>query len=178
MYRFNSKSRALEESCVRYGMPYQLIGGLKFYQRQEIKDVVAYLRLMINPDDDISLTRIINTPTRGIGQRTLDQVLRMARNKEISIISALRVITSEKHKKEETGLASRPVKALADFLKILDDLTSKKSELNLVDFIDLIMERTGYQRYLMDSANVERRGEERIENIKEFKSTAAEFALL
>ena len=80
MYRVNQQSRALEEACHRYGVPYQLVGGTKFYQRQEVKDIASYLRLIANPSDDVSFTRVVNRPRRGIGQRTLDELARMARD--------------------------------------------------------------------------------------------------
>ena len=90
MYRVNAQSRALEEACLRYGVPYQVVGGMKFYQRQEVKDIIAYLRLIANPDDDVSLNRVINLPTRGIGQRTLDHLARTARDAGTSQFAAIR----------------------------------------------------------------------------------------
>ncbi len=85
MYRVNAQSRALEEACRRYGVSYQLIGGTKFYQRQEVKDVAAYLRLgSANPNDDVSLMRVVNLPPRGIGRRTLDELIRLARDQGTS----------------------------------------------------------------------------------------------
>ena len=89
MYRVNAQSRALEEACRRYGVAYQIVGGIKFYQRQEIKDVAAYLRLVANPHDDVALSRVINVPTRGIGQRTVDNLLRTARDRGTSMYAAI-----------------------------------------------------------------------------------------
>ena len=93
MYRVNAQSRALEEACLRYGVPYQVVGGMKFYQRQEVKDIVAYLRLIANPDDDVSLNRVINLPTRGIGQRTLDHLARTARDAGTSQFTAIQSLS-------------------------------------------------------------------------------------
>ena len=93
MYRVNAQSRALEEACLRYGVPYQVVGGMKFYQRQEVKDIIAYLRLIANPDDDVSLNRVINLPTRGIGQRTLDHLARTARDAGTSQFAAIQALS-------------------------------------------------------------------------------------
>ena len=95
MYRVNAQSRALEEACLRYGVPYQVVGGMKFYQRQEVKDIIAYLRLIANPDDDVSLNRVINLPTRGIGQRTLDHLARTARDAGTSQFAAIEALSDE-----------------------------------------------------------------------------------
>ena len=95
MYRVNAQSRALEEACLRYGVPYQVVGGMKFYQRQEVKDIIAYLRLIANPDDDVSLNRVINLPTRGIGQRTLDHLARTARDAGTSQFAAIEALSGE-----------------------------------------------------------------------------------
>ena len=175
MYRVNAQSRALEEECLRYGVPYQLIGGQKFYQRQEVKDVAAYLRLVSNTNDDVSLNRIINLPTRGIGRRTLDELARFARDSSISQFDAIGNILPTDDQLAPivaNPFTPRATRALTDFQKMINGLRADLEGLNLIELIEQILERTGYQKYLTDSAE---RGEERIENINEFKTAARDY---
>ena len=174
MYRVNAQSRALEESCLRYGVPYQVVGGLKFYQRQEVKDLTAYLRLVANPEDEVSLTRAINVPARGIGHRTLDELTRMARDADISMFSAIEAVAQkdESGQKGDGSFAPRAARALLDFQNLIRGLASDGETLDLIELIDLVLERTGYKRYLLEEAE---RGEERWENIQEFRNTARDF---
>ena len=173
MFRVNAQSRALEEACVRYGVPYQLIGGLRFYQRQEVKDVIAYLRLLANPDDDVSLARIVNVPQRGIGQRTLDELTRMSRDAGTSMWSQIKSLDQEAGEgvAVAASIASRPAKALISFREMMVSIAGEASELDLVAKIDLLMERTGYRRYVEGLE----RGAERVENLDELRSTARDF---
>ena len=175
MYRVNAQSRALEEECLRYGVPYQLVGGQKFYQRQEVKDVAAYLRLVSNTNDDVSLNRIINLPTRGIGRRTLDELARFARDSSISQFDAIGNILPTDDQLAPivaNPFTPRATRALTDFQKMINGLRADLEGLNLIELIEQILERTGYQKYLTDSAE---RGEERIENINEFKTAARDY---
>jgi DNA helicase-2/ATP-dependent DNA helicase PcrA len=172
MYRVNAQSRALEEACLRYGMPYQVVGGLKFYQRQEVKDVAAYLRLIANPRDDVALARVINVPARGIGQRTLDELTRMARAAETSMFDAIGQIATAKAEGSELPFTPRAAKSLIDFRALIDGLTEQRNSVNLVELIELVFERSGYKRHLQESAD---RGEERLENIQEFRNAARDF---
>ncbi|MCH9040444.1 MAG: UvrD-helicase domain-containing protein [Chloroflexi bacterium] len=180
MYRVNAQSRALEESCLRYGMPYQVVGGLKFYQRQEVKDVTAYLRLIANSDDDVSLERVINTPTRGIGQRTVDELTRLARNADMSMFSAISSLAQGAPQESVTDnnmrnpFPARSLRALTDFHDLIRSLQAEREKSDLLEIIDSILERTGYQSYLMDQSD---RGEERLENIQEFKASARDFLM-
>ncbi|MCX5994704.1 MAG: UvrD-helicase domain-containing protein, partial [Chloroflexi bacterium] len=130
MYRTNAQSRALEEEFVRYGFPYRLVGGTRFYERREVKDVVAYLRLIHNPHDTVSLTRIINVPGRGIGQRTIAELTTWANEKGLSYYDTLKLIAQGE---ESTPLSSRSSQALGNFLNMLDELIAKGGELSLVD---------------------------------------------
>ncbi len=173
MFRVNAQSRALEEACVRYGVPYQLIGGLRFYQRQEVKDVIAYLRLLANPEDDVSLARIVNVPQRGIGQRTLDELTRMSRNAGTSMWSQVESLDQEggEGAPVAASIASRPAKALTSFREMMISIAGEASELDLVAKIDLLIERTGYRRYVEGLE----RGAERVENLDELRSTARDF---
>ena len=174
MYRVNAQSRALEESCLRYGVPYQLVGSLRFYQRQEIKVLTAYLRLITNPDDDVSLSRVVNVPLRGIGQRTVDELTRLARDAGTSMSAAIRGMASRDDGAPgaAAALTARSVKALTGFQAMIDRLTEQSEELDLVALIDAVLEQTGYKRYVQEEAD---RGEERWENLQELTNTARDF---
>ncbi len=165
MYRTNAQSRALEETFVRYGFPYRLVGATRFYERREVKDIIAYLRLIHNPRDGVSLARIINVPGRGIGQRTMAELTMWANEKGLSYYDVLKLIAGE----EETPFAPRSVQALSGFLNMLDEFIAKGAELKLVELFDLVLERTGYKNYTLESAD----GEERWENILELRNVAA-----
>jgi DNA helicase-2/ATP-dependent DNA helicase PcrA len=165
MYRTNAQSRALEEEFVRYGFPYRLVGATRFYERREVKDVVAYLRLIHNPYDVISLTRVINVPVRGIGQRTIAELESWANQRGLSYYDALRLIASG----EESPISSRSSQALGNFISLLDELIAKSEELSLVDLLDLVLDKTGYKKYILEGAD----GEERWENIMEMRTVAA-----
>ena len=178
MYRVNAQSRALEEACRRYGVPYQLIGGTKFYHRQEVKDVAAYLRLLVNPDDDVSLMRVVNLPPRGIGRRTLDELARLARDRGTSAFEAIRSISPSM----ELGgplvsgpFTARAARALGDFRELIDGLRSEAERIGLVELIERILEKTGYRKYLTERDD---QAEDRLDNINEFKTAAREFSEL
>ena len=173
-YRVNAQSRALEEACLRYGIPYQVVGGLKFYLRQEVKDLTAYLRLVANPDDDISLARVINVPSRGIGQRTLDELTRIARDAGSSMFSAIEGLarSREQGRQDASPFAPRSAQALVDFHDLIKGLAPEGEAPDLVELIDLVVERTGYKRHVLEEAE---RGEERWENIQEFRTTAGDY---
>tara|TARA_B100001971_G_scaffold123112_1_gene113402 strand:- start:2641 stop:5022 length:2382 start_codon:yes stop_codon:yes gene_type:complete len=178
MYRVNAQSRALEEGCLRYGIPYQIVGGQKFYQRQEVKDVVAYLRLIANSDDDVGLNRVINQPARGIGRRTLDELARLARDLDISMFEAISRISpsdSQAGIMATNPFTTRATKALTDFRDLILALRERSKEINLVDLIDEVMERSGYARFLRESTD---RGEDRLDNVTEFKSAAGDYVNL
>ena len=169
MYRVNAQSRAFEDACARYGVPYQLVGGLRFFQRQEVKDVVAYLRLIANPDDDVSFARVVNMPSRGIGQRTMAKLADAARDQGASMFRAIEGVTSG-------GLGSlqpRAVRALSGFRDMIVGLQDDYAKQDLPALIDTVLERTGYLKY---AAQDEERGEERLENLEELKATAGEFS--
>ncbi len=169
MYRVNAQSRALEEACLRHGVPYQLIGSIRFYQRQEIKDVVAYLRLAAI-GDDVSFSRVANVPTRGIGQRTMDELTRTARDNETIMLDAIDALAQNGH--GPLSLAARSLRALTDFRGLIRGLAEEVETLNLVELIDLVLERTGYGAYTREHAD---RGEERWENIQEFRNSARDY---
>jgi len=174
MYRVNAQSRALEEACLRYGVPYQVVGGMKFYQRQEVKDIIAYLRLVANPDDDVSLARVINLPTRGIGQRTLDHLARTARDAGTSQFAVVKSLSDGSAIDQDAVISpftARAKTALIGFGNLIGGIAEERENLDLLDIIDAVLERSGYQRWLLD----QERGEERMENIQEFRASARDY---
>ena len=184
MYRVNAQSRALEDACLRYGIPYQVVGGQKFYQRQEVKDITAYLRLIANPDDDVSLSRVINLPARGIGQRTLDHLTRAARDANISQFAALQALASgglaQGDAATAAGVLSSPFTAralasLTSFHDLIQGIAHERESLDLQELIDAVLERSGYARWLADQPDG---GDERLENIQEFRASARDFTHL
>ena len=173
MYRVNAQSRALEEGCLKCGIAYKLIGGLRFYQRKEVKDVIAYLRVIHNPYDEVSLSRVINVPPRGIGQRTVDQLTQTARVGGIPLYSAMQLL-AEQRDNDTNGppRGGRTFQAVSRFLHIINGLMKDAQEFDVAELIDAIVERTGYRSHLMED---EEQGRERWENVQELRSTAQEF---
>jgi DNA helicase-2/ATP-dependent DNA helicase PcrA len=167
MYRTNAQSRAIEEAFMRYGLKYNLIGGTKFYQRREIKDVIAYLRVVHNPFDNISLTRAIKVPGRGIGAQSLTHLSNWARANRQSLFAAL------KDTSEGTGpnLATKIRTAVTGFYKMLNDFILESQQRTLVDLIDTLLERSGYRNYIQEEDD----GQERWENIQELRSVALDY---
>jgi len=172
MYRVNAQSRALEETFLRYGVPYRLVGGTRFYQRREVKDIIAYLRLIHNPQDNVSLVRIINVPVRGIGQRTLSQLQSWANAHDASLFEALKQVS---HNPTASGakqsLPPRITQALAGFDTVMTELTAQSRELSLFGLLDEILEHTRYREYILAKED----GEDRWENVMELKSVASEY---
>ena len=164
MYRVNAQSRAIEDGCLRYGIPYKLIGGLRFYQRKEIKDVIAYLRVIHNPYDEVSLLRVINVPPRGIGQRTVDQLVHNARVQNIPVYTAAQLMA-------ESGDA-RAGRAVARFLYVVNSLMEYGNRIPPAELMDAVLERAGYRDLLLEEGE---QGLERLENIQELRNTAQEF---
>jgi len=172
MYRVNAQSRALEETFLRYGVPYRLVGGTRFYQRREVKDIIAYLRLIHNPQDNVSLVRIINVPVRGIGQRTLSQLQSWAKAHDASLFEALKHMSHNPAAREaKQSLPSRIVQALAGFDTVMAELIAQSRELSLSGLLDEILEHTEYRKYILDKED----GEDRWENVMELKSVAGEY---
>jgi len=168
-YRTNAQSRALEEVFIRTGLPYRVVGGTRFYERREVRDVLAYLRVLANPADDVSLRRVLNVPKRGIGDRAEAYVAAFAEGERIPFGEALR------RADEIPGLAGRSANALAAFVRILDDLTAVvESGAGPAGTMRAILERSGYLAELQRSSDPQ--DEARVENLAEFESVAAEFA--
>lgn len=166
LYRTNAQSRALEESLLDYGVPYQIVGGVRFYERKEIKDVLAYLRILLEPKDSISLKRIINEPTRGIGAKTLSVLCGYAAGKNIDCLQATMEAQSI------PGLSKRAALALENFGGMVEDIKYKANSLTPGEIIDMILLKTGYKKFTQDGTP---EGETRWENIMELKSVAKKF---
>jgi DNA helicase-2/ATP-dependent DNA helicase PcrA len=172
MYRVNAQSRALEETFLRYGVPYKLVGGTRFYQRQEVKDIIAYLRVIHNPQDNVSLTRIINVPGRGIGQKTINTLQSWAKAHDVSLFEALKQVSQNAIASEaKQSLSPHIIQALAGFNALMAELTTQSHELGLSGLLDEILGHTGYREYILSKED----GEERWENIMELKSVAGEY---
>lgn len=170
MYRTNAQSRALEEAFVRYGVPYKLVAGTRFYERREIKDIIAYLRLIQNPHDSVSLLRIINVPQRGIGQRSLSQLSSWAGSMSVPEYRALQIMVESKEE-HPSPFSPRIQQSMAGFLNLMEKLITHSRELNLVDLLDLVVANSGYKEYILGRPD----GEERWENILELRTVAEQY---
>ncbi|MBN1887071.1 MAG: UvrD-helicase domain-containing protein, partial [Thermoflexales bacterium] len=171
MYRTNAQSRALEDAFVRAGMPYRLVGATRFYARKEIKDVLAYLHLVYNPNDTVSLRRIINVPPRGIGAKTLIELEDQANTASASVYQVLRSINDTP---PSSPFAPRATQALIAFVSLLDHWIARKAELGAAQLLDLVLKESGYARYLNDGSE---EGQERWENVMELRGVASGYAL-
>ncbi len=171
MYRTNAQSRVLEEAFIRYGMPYKLVAGTRFYERREVKDIIAYLRLIQNPNDTVSLMRVINVPQRGIGERSLDELSHWAQSQGVNEYKALQLLAESKDTSQELPFSVRTVKALAGFAVMLEGFIEKSKELNMVALFDLAVEKSGYKQYITGLVD----GDERWENIMELRGVAQDY---
>lgn len=172
MYRTNAQSRALEDAFVRAGIPYRLVGATRFYQRREIKDVIAYLRLVDNTADSISFDRIINTPTRGIGRKTLQSLYQWANAQGWQPADALLHLATNPD--SQHGFSGRAYNALAEFGQMLAAWVAVREGTAVSHLLDLILEQTNYRDYLENGARDKEEFEERWENVMEFRNVAAE----
>ena len=177
-YRVNAQSRALEEACLRYGVPYKIVGGIRFYHRQEIKDLLAYLRLVQDPYDEVSLARVINVPTRGIGKRTVDELTAWARSLDLPMYTALQTLAGDGPEALTSGgagpFSARQRQQLVGFLGLVNGLRESAETLDLPDLIDEIMQRSGYRTSLMTSEDTD--AEDRLDNIREFRAWRRDYA--
>ena len=167
LYRTNNQSRALEEALIAAGIPYRIYGGLKFYDRKEIKDAIAYLKLVHNPDDSQSLKRIINVPKRAIGETTLKHLQEYADENDISLFTA--IIDVDNIETIKSGTAIK----LKDFAALINKFREVQDRYSLPEFLGLILEKSGYLRELQNSGTDE--DEVRIENLQELVNVANEF---
>ena len=165
-YRTNAQSRILEDMFLRAGVPYKIVGGTRFFDRAEVRDVMAYLKLVVNPDDDVAALRVVNTPRRGIGTTSIAKIRELAADEGISFFSACELAIAE------TGLlGAKARQALAEFTGVIEAGRHFTGE--LADVVDAIVDRSGLIRALEAEHSVEADG--RIENIKEFMGVATEF---
>jgi DNA helicase-2/ATP-dependent DNA helicase PcrA len=172
MYRTNAQSRVLEETFIRYGMPYRLVAGTRFYERREVKDVIAYFRLIQNPQDSVSLHRVINVPGRGIGQQTVGKLSNWAKSLDVSPYDALQSLAeAKKNDREQHPFDSRAADALARFARIIEGAIKKSREVNLVALFDFLVESTGYKMYTLSDPD----GAERWENVLELRTVAEQY---
>ena len=169
-YRTNAQSRVIEEILIRTGTPYQVVGGTRFYERKEIKDLLAYLQLLVNPADDVAARRVINTPRRGIGNKTEQVLSDVALRERITFLEACR------RAEEHPQLGPRAVSVVLDFVAVLDQLGELADSSKLPELVEQTWERTGYLAELEAQRTVEAQG--RIENIKELRSVAEDFLSL
>ena len=165
LYRTNAQSRVLEEMLMRAGIPYKVFGGLRFYDRKEVRDVIAYLRVIANPTDDVSLRRIINVPKRAIGDATIAELVRHAQEQEMPLFSALTDLPS--------SLSSRPRKCVGDFFTMMTTLMAMKDAMPLSTFVKQMADQTGLMEQYQKEDSDEARS--RVENIQEFLGAVEEF---
>ncbi len=159
MYRANHISRGFEEQLMRYRIPYKIYGGLSFFSRAEIKDMIAYLRLLVITDDDFSFKRVVNVPKRGVGKAVLDKLTETAIENKTSLYDAIPFYKGK----------GQGAEGLKEFKMIMDSIRATIDNCKLVDLIDTILENTGYKDYLFDQED-EEQAADRLNNIKEFKS--------
>ncbi|MGE7602845.1 DNA helicase PcrA [Peribacillus sp. NPDC097675] len=166
LYRTNAQSRVMEEVLLKSNINYAIVGGTKFYDRKEIKDLLAYLRLIANPDDDISLRRVINVPKRGIGATSMDKVADYANQYDISIYKALESV-------EMIGISGKATKAAREFHTLITNYTNQQEYLSVTELVEEVVEKTGYREMLKAEKTIE--AQSRLENIDEFLSVTKSF---
>ena len=166
LYRTNAQSRSLEEAFMRFGLPYRVVGGQRFYDRKEIKDIVAYLRLIFQPDDHISFMRVVNVPSRGIGAKSLANFISWQTTNNLALIEALTTVS------DCPGLSSKSRAGLSDLADLIISFREQVNSINPFTLLDSLIRRLDYLDYLDDHTP---QGEARIENVREMLSVAKEY---
>ncbi len=166
LYRTNAQSRVIEEIFLKSNIPYQIVGGIRFYERKEIKDLLAYLRLVSNPDDDISFLRIVNEPKRGIGAASLDKLAEYAARRGQSIFASLDEL-------DAIEIGAKQKHALHDFKQLIDNLGQMSQYVSVTELTEKLLEMSGYRAQLVQEDTLESRS--RVENIDEFLSVTQDF---
>ena len=166
LYRTNAQSRVMEEILLKSNIEYSIVGGVKFYDRKEIKDILAYLRLIANPDDDISLRRVINVPKRGIGSTSLDKIANYAAMNDLSMMQAL-------EEADFIGLSPKITKSVIEFKDLVKGYTQMQEYLSVTELVEEILEKSGYREMLKAEKSIE--AQSRLENIDEFLSVTKSF---
>lgn len=166
LYRTNAQSRVIEETLLKSGLNYNIVGGTKFYDRKEIKDILAYLRLVSNPDDDISFTRIVNVPKRGVGATSLEKIASYAAMNGMSMFQAIKQV-------DFIGVSAKAANALDGFGTMIENLTNMQDYLSITELTEEILEKTEYREMLKAEKSIE--AQSRLENIDEFLSVTKNF---
>ncbi|SDJ51993.1 DNA helicase PcrA [Salimicrobium halophilum] len=166
LYRTNAQSRTVEETFMKANIPYQMIGGTKFYDRREIKDLLAYLRLISNPNDDLSFERVVNEPKRGIGKTSVEKMQAYAAANDISLFDTAAEI-------DFVGVSTKAAKAIMNFRTMIDNWTKQQEFLSATDLVEEVLQTTGYEEMLRNDKTLE--AQSRLENIEEFKSVTMNF---
>jgi len=166
LIRTNAQSRALEEQFMKAGIPYRIVGGQKFYERMEIKDILAYLKQLVNPSDSVSLRRIINVPRRGIGEATIQKIDAFAFEQGISLYEALCKFT-------ETDISTKALKGVGEFIRLMKNLREESTELSVTELTKKILTETGYEDTLSKENTIE--AQSRLENLKEFLTVTSHY---
>ena len=165
LYRMNTQSRAIEDILRRESVPYKIVGGLKFYERKEIKDIISYLRLIQNPSDNLSLKRIINEPKRGIGKTSLENIEKTAEENGVSMYEVIK--DADQYGLNRVYLNSR------EFINCMEELKAKKDDLTISELIEQTLKKSGYTKALEEENTIE--AENRVQNLDEFLTVAMEF---
>ena len=166
LYRTNAQSRVIEETLLKAGLNYNIVGGTKFYDRKEIKDILAYLRLVSNPDDDISFTRIVNVPKRGVGATSLEKIASYAAMNGMSLFQAIKQV-------DFIGVSAKAANALDGFGAMIENLTNMQDYLSITELMEEILDKTEYREMLKAEKSIE--AQSRLENIDEFLSVTKNF---
>ncbi|MFW2108250.1 DNA helicase PcrA [Bacillus spizizenii] len=166
LYRTNAQSRVIEETLLKAGLNYNIVGGTKFYDRKEIKDILAYLRLVSNPDDDISFTRIVNVPKRGVGATSLEKIASYAALNGLSFFQAIQQV-------DFIGVSAKAANALDSFRQMIENLTNMQDYLSITELTEEILDKTEYREMLKAEKSIE--AQSRLENIDEFLSVTKNF---
>ncbi|MFS0638934.1 DNA helicase PcrA [Mesobacillus foraminis] len=166
LYRTNAQSRVIEESFLKSNIEYSIVGGIKFYDRKEIKDILAYLRLISNPDDDISLQRVINVPKRAIGSSSVDKIANFAAMHDLSMFQALESL-------ELIGLSPKAAKATAEFRDLISNYTNMQEFLSVTELVEEVLDKSGYREMLKAEKSIE--SQSRLENLDEFLTVTKSF---
>ncbi|MGV3488721.1 MAG: DNA helicase PcrA [Tuberibacillus sp.] len=166
LYRTNAQSRVLEEMLVKSNIPYRMVGGIKFYERKEIKDLLAYLRLIANPDDDISFARVVNVPKRGIGASSLDRLADYALRNDLSLMQSVQEI-------EQTDVPKKAANALSEFGQLIINWSRMQEYLSVTELVEEVLDKSGYKEVLKNEKTLE--SQSRLENLEEFLSVTQDF---
>lgn len=175
MYRTNAQSRSLEEAMISRNLRYRLVGGTRFYERKEIKDILAYLRIIHNPSDEISLLRVINTPGRGIGEKTQQEMLSWARRLDVPLWTALELLANDEA--EKAPITGRSRTALIGFTKLIQGLRDQRHDLLLGELLQRLLERIDFHAALV-AEHGDEEGESRWENVQELQNVSGEYVAL